>query len=126
MPTRAASVSPCADPRLSHCRDGGEAGPHRAFGLILVGTRIAEIGQHTIAHVLGDVPFEPRDRARHCALIGPQEFGHLLRIEPRRERGRVDQVDKHHGELAALGPGCQRGLSGDSGGCGRGRSGRRD
>ena len=35
-------------------------------------------------------------------LIGAQDFGHFLRVEPRRERGRPDQVDKHHGELAAL------------------------
>ncbi|MGY3035665.1 hypothetical protein ACVIIV_004835 [Bradyrhizobium sp. USDA 4354] len=96
-------------------RDRGEAGPHGAFGLIFVGAWIAKIGQDTVAHVLRDVPFEPSDRARHRALIGPQDFGHFLRIEPSRERGRVDQVDKHHGKLAALGLGCKRTVSGGNG-----------
>jgi hypothetical protein len=58
------------------------------------------IGIVVVAEALGiEVP---PTRARHRALIGAQEFGHFLRVEPRRERRRPDQINKHHGELAAL------------------------
>ena len=38
-------------------------------------------------------------------------LAHVLGIEPRRHRGRADEVAEHHGELAALGGvrGCLRG-----------------
>ena len=39
---------------LRHRLDHREPGMHGAFGVILVGLRIAEIGQHAVAHILGD------------------------------------------------------------------------
>ena len=48
-------------------------------------------------------PSKPRDLARHGVLVGPDDLAHLLGSSRRRQRGRADQVDEHHGQLAALG-----------------------
>ena len=42
---------------------GREPGPDRALGVVLVRPRPAEIGQHAVAHELGDVAVEARDLA---------------------------------------------------------------
>ncbi len=67
--------------QLPHCVDGREPRSHRSLGLILVSARIAKVSEHAIAHVLGNVSFESRDRTRHRTLIAPQQFAHLLWIE---------------------------------------------
>ena len=85
-----------------HDRGDGEPGPDGAFGLVLVRLGPAEVGQHPVAHVLGDVALEAGDLARDDVLVGPYELAHLLGIEPGREGGRADQVDEHHRELPAL------------------------
>ncbi len=36
-------------------------------------------------------------------MIGADDLAHVLGIEPRRHRGRTDEIAEHHGELAALG-----------------------
>ena len=38
------------------CRGGGHAGANRSFRIVLMRLRPTEIGQHTIAHELGDCP----------------------------------------------------------------------
>ena len=87
-----------------------EAGADGPLGLVLVRPRPAEVGQHAVAHELGDVALEPGDLAGDGVLVGADDLAHLLRVEPGRERGRADQVDEHDRELAALGlgrpPGC--------------------
>ncbi len=75
----------------------------RPFGVFLMGAREAEIGQHAVAHELGDEAVVARDRARTGVLIGANDLAHVLGIEPRRQRGRADEVAEHDGELAALG-----------------------
>ena len=86
-----------------HGRGDGEAGPDRALGLVLVRPGPAEIGEHAVAHELGDVALEARDLARDGVLVGADDLAHLLGIEPARERGRADQVDEHHRQLPPLG-----------------------
>ena len=39
----------------------GEAGAHRPFGVVLVRLRTAEVGEHAVAQILGDVAAELRD-----------------------------------------------------------------
>ena len=54
-------------------RDGGgdvETSPDRPLGVLLVGAREAEIGQHAIAHEFGDEAVIACDRARTGVLIG--------------------------------------------------------
>ena len=87
-------------------RDDGrdvEAGPDRTLGVLLMGARKAEIGQHAIAHEFGDEAVIARDRARTGVLIGANDLAHVLRIEPGRQRGRADEIAEHDGELATLG-----------------------
>ena len=57
MPTRAASGSPAGGSAGRPPRPG-EPGPDRPLGLVLVRPRPAEIGEHAVAHVLGDVAAE--------------------------------------------------------------------
>ena len=40
--------------------DEGKSDPNRALGVMLVRPRIAEIGEHAVAHVLGDKATGPR------------------------------------------------------------------
>jgi hypothetical protein len=81
-------------PRFELGDDGRdvEAGPDRTLGILLMGARKAEIGQHAIAHEFGDEAVIARDRARTGVLIGANDLAHVLRIEPGRQRGRTDQV----------------------------------
>ena len=92
-------------PRFELRDDGGdvEAGPDRPLGVVLVGARKAEIGQHAVAHEFGDEAVVARDRARTGVLIGANDLAHVLGIEPRRQRGRADEIAEHDRELAALG-----------------------
>ena len=101
MPIRAAS----GRPRRLKPADGldeREARPHRPLGVVLVRLRPAEIGQHAVAHELGDVAVEAQDLARDGVLVGADDLAHVLGIERRRQRGRADQIDEHHGQLPAL------------------------
>ncbi len=62
MPTRACE---------RHVRDAGRSradrldqlqpGAHRPLGIVLVRLRPAEVGEHAVAHVLGDVAVEAAD-----------------------------------------------------------------
>ena len=62
MPTRAASGSPAGGRQLAPTAvDHRQPGPHRPLGLVLVRLRPAEIGQHAVAHVFGDVPVPALD-----------------------------------------------------------------
>jgi hypothetical protein len=66
------------DPRLQALRprqptdgiDQREAGAHRALGIVLVGARIAEIGEHAVAHVIRDKPATAFDDRGAAAVIG--------------------------------------------------------
>ncbi|MGA7489125.1 MAG: hypothetical protein WBW74_19555 [Xanthobacteraceae bacterium] len=88
---------------LGDCRDEREPGLHGALGIILVGVGIAEIGEHAVAHVLGDEPAVALDQRRAAAMIGADDPSHVLRIEPLRHRSRAHEVAEHHGELPPLG-----------------------
>jgi hypothetical protein len=65
--------------------------------------RIAEINEHTIAHVLRD----EAAKALHCPsdafLIGRDDFTEVLGVHTRRECCRTDEVREYHSHLAALG-----------------------
>jgi hypothetical protein len=63
----------------------------------------AEIGQHAIAHELGDEPAVTPDRARRRVLVSPDHAAKQLRIELRRERRGADHVGEHDRHLAPLG-----------------------
>ena len=74
--------------------------------------RIAEVNQHTIAHIPGDEAPEAAHGLGDARLIGRNDLAQVLRIHACGERRRTDKVREHHGDLAALG-----GVSGGFVGC---------
>ena len=79
------------DPRLKRCAGGRlealdpgnrrKPGADRALGVILIGHRPAEIGEHAVAKKLCHITPEPCDRTRDRVMVGADEVVHLLRIE---------------------------------------------
>ena len=65
--------------------------------------RIAEINQYAIAHVVGDKAVEPGDNFGYSVVICGDDLAQIFGIEPRRKRGRADQIAEHHRQLSAFG-----------------------
>jgi hypothetical protein len=104
-----------------------EPGPYRPLGLVLVRPRPAEVGQHAIAHVFGDVPIPALDHLGAATLVGADHLAHVLGVEPRGKLGRADQIAEQYGELPPLGLGWLSALVGVLSGLGfasRARAGR--
>jgi hypothetical protein len=76
---------------------------HGTLGIVLVRPRIAEIGEHAVTQVPGDVPVPAPDHRNAAVPIGTHQSADVLRIEPARQRGRADEIAEHHGELPAFG-----------------------
>ena len=95
----------CRRVQLGRGGDDRERRAHRVLGVVLVSLRIAEVGEHAVAHVFGDEAAVGRDEAGAAFVIGREDFSHVLGIEPRGKRGRADEIDKHHGEMTAFGGG---------------------
>jgi hypothetical protein len=62
-----------------------ETGSNCSFGVVLVGARKAEIGQHAVTHEFGDEAVITCDGPRTGVLIGAYDFAHVLGIKPRRK-----------------------------------------
>jgi len=62
----------------AHGLDEGEARPHRPLGVVLMRLRPAEIGEHAVAHELGDVALEAQGLAGHGILVETNGRAHLL------------------------------------------------
>ena len=73
------------------------------LGVMLVGQRIAEIGEHPVAPVLRDEPAGLSNEIGAAAVIRADDLAQILGIEPRRECRRADQIAEHHRQLPALG-----------------------
>jgi hypothetical protein len=56
-----------------------------------------------VAEVLGDVAVEAADHLGAGGLVRADDIAEILRIQARRESGRVGEVAEHDRELAALG-----------------------
>jgi hypothetical protein len=82
-----------------------ETGPDRALGVVLVGLRKAEVGEHPVPEMLRHVPAERLDDLGAGALVGADDAEHLLPIERTGEPGRVDHVAEQDRQLAMLGAG---------------------
>jgi len=94
------------------CGNDGEPRPHRPFGVVLMRLRIAEIDQHPVTHVLGDKAGAPGDGLGNAAVVGADQLPQILRIKPRRQRRRADEIAKHHRQLAAFGIGGSQCING--------------
>ena len=63
--------------------DHAQPRPDRPLGIVLVRSRIAEIDQHAVAHVLGDKAVEAPTTLGNGAVIGGDDLAQILGIEPR-------------------------------------------
>ena len=88
---------------LRHRLDQRKPGPDGAFGVMLDGLGIAEIGQYPVANVPGDETAGTGDEIGAAAVVRADDLAHVLGVEPRRERGRANEVAEHDRELTALG-----------------------
>ncbi len=94
--------------------DDPKAGVHGPLGIVLVRARVAEVGDHTVAEILGGVSVEALDGAHAHVLVGAQDVAPVLGVERAGERRRVDQVAEQHGHVPFLpGAGHARGRVGD-------------
>ena len=73
---------------------------------MLVGARIAEIGEHPVAHVFRDKPADAFDNRGDAAVIGANDRAQVLRVEPRRKCRRADEITEHHRQLPPFGGDC--------------------
>ena len=80
-----------------------EPGAHRAFGVVLVRARVAEINQYAIAQEAREKAIVGRHDGRAGLLVGADDLMHFLRIEASGERRGADEVAEHDRQLAAFG-----------------------
>jgi hypothetical protein len=76
--------------------DHPQPGPNRPLAIILMRSRVAEIDQNAIAHVLGDKAVEAPDDVGDGAVIRGNDLAQILRIELRRKLGRSHEIAEHH------------------------------
>ncbi len=77
------------------CLGQCQPGAHRPLGLVLVRLRPAEVGEHTIAHVFGDVPAPALHHLGAGAMIGADHLPHVLGVElaPPARSSRLDRTN---------------------------------
>jgi hypothetical protein len=80
-----------------------ERGAHRAFGIVFVRLRHAEICQQSVANHSGDVATVLGNLLVADIAIGSDNCEEFLGIDLLTQRRRSDDVDKHHGKLSAFG-----------------------
>ena len=83
--------------------DQAQPCPDRPLGIVLMRSRIAEIDQNPVAHVLGDKTVEAPDDIGDGAVIRGDDLAQILGIKPRGKRRRTDQIAEHDRQLPALG-----------------------
>ena len=86
-----------------HRPDQRQTGAHRPLGVVLVGARIAEINEHSVSHVFRDKSAATLDDRSDAAVIGADHRAQILRVEPRRQCRRADQIAEQHRQLPPLG-----------------------
>ena len=88
--------------KLGDRLDQGETGTDRAFDVVLVRLRIAEIGQHLRPRELAHRAARPRDDRRAATLVGSDQRLQLLRIKSGRELARAGKIADKNRDLPAL------------------------
>ena len=75
---------------------------HRAIGIVLIGSRIAEVGEHAVSLVARHAAAGRLHHGRDARLVRHEHVAQIFRIEARGKRGRTDQIAEHDGEEPAL------------------------
>ena len=68
-----------------------------------MGLRIAEIDENTITHIFRHKPAEAADGLGDTSLVSRDNLAQILGVHACGERGRADQIGKHHRNLPTLG-----------------------
>jgi hypothetical protein len=76
--------------------------PHCPLGIVLMRPRIAEIGQHAVAHEFGDKAVIVSDDGGDRVLIGADLLAQFLGVEPHRQGRRANEIAEHHRQLPSL------------------------
>ena len=87
----------------SYRLDDSQPGADSSLCIVFVCLRIAKIDQEPISKELGDMPLIALDDLGTGSLICTDHVPILFRVELAGEYGRVHQITKQHGELAAFG-----------------------
>ena len=82
--------------------DDPKAGVHGPLGIVLVRARVAEVGDHTVAEILGRVAVEALDGTHAGVLVGAEDLAPVLGVERSGERRGVDEVAEQHGHVPSL------------------------
>ena len=88
-----------------HRADQRKPGADGPLGIVLVGLRIAEIDERSIAHILGDRAAKPGHSGDAGLLKRAEDVAHFLGIEPGRKCCRTDEIAEHDGQLSTFGIG---------------------
>ena len=86
-----------------HRLDDLQAGLDRAPGIVLVGTREAEVDENAVADVVADMAVEPSDDLGAGSLVPSDQLVQVFGVHARGQRGGADHVAEHHGQLATFG-----------------------
>jgi hypothetical protein len=65
--------------------------------------RVAEIGEHAVAHILRNKAARALDQLGAAMVISTDDLAHVLGVEPRGKRSRANQIAEHHRQLPPLG-----------------------
>ena len=85
MPTRTSSRTCGWQHQPADDIDDRESRSDGAFGIVFMGPRIAEIGQHAVAHELCGKAVESTDRPDARVLKSPDDLPQVLRIKATRQ-----------------------------------------
>jgi len=88
---------------LAHGGDDVQGRMDGVGGVVLVGARIAEIGEHAIAHELGEKAAAVADDVVADGLVALDQRHQILGVEPLRQGDGIDDVAEHHRQRPALG-----------------------
>src|SRR2546423_8269599 len=80
-----ADAHPQTSARCSRHRPRGrhnlQTGTNRPLGVILMRLRVAEVGQYSVAHILGDKAIEAADRRRNVLVVLADHLAQVFWIE---------------------------------------------
>jgi hypothetical protein len=89
--------------QLNYRFDQSQPGAHRPLGIVFMRLRPAEVGEHAVTQILGDVTFEPLDHGCGAVLVGAHDAAQVLGVDSPGEFGRAHEITEQHRQLATFG-----------------------
>jgi hypothetical protein len=74
-------IKAARETQAAHLLNQGQARPHSLAGLVFMSLGVAEVGEHTIAHVLGNKPLEAADGLSAGSVIGAEHIAIILGVQ---------------------------------------------